>query len=45
MFDRFVGLSKTQCMSVVEELIGDPHTLRLAARYEEEINSALESSV
>jgi HAD superfamily hydrolase (TIGR01509 family) len=45
MFDRFVGRSKTQCMSIVEELTGSPHTPRLATRYEEEINAALESSV
>ena len=45
MFDRFVGRSKSQCMSIVEELTGTPHSPRLATRYEEEINSALENSV
>jgi HAD superfamily hydrolase (TIGR01509 family) len=45
MFDRFVGRSKSKCMSIVEELTGAPHSPRLATRYEEEINSALENSV
>ncbi len=45
MFDRFVGRSKSQCMSIVEKLTGAPHSPRLAIRYEEEINAALENSV
>ncbi len=45
MFTHFVGRSKSQCMSIVEGMIGTKPSESLANRYENEINSALETSV
>jgi HAD superfamily hydrolase (TIGR01509 family) len=45
MFRHFVGRSRSQCMSVIEEMVGSQPSARVADRYETEINAALELSV
>lgn len=45
MFQHFVGRSKSQCMSIIEQMTGSLTSPRLAHRYETEINAALEMSV
>ena len=45
MFQTFVGHSSSQCMDIIETMIGRKPPNGLKERYETEINSALKSSV
>lgn len=45
MFDTFVGHSSSQCMKIIESMLGKKPPRGLEERYEHEINLALRSSV
>ena len=45
MFDTFVGHSRLQCLEIVEGLIGQAPSPRLAQRYQDDINAALLKTV
>lgn len=45
MFKTFVGRSSSQCMEIVEEMLGEKPPLGLKERYKNDINLALKSSV
>ena len=45
MFKTFVGHSSSQCMEIVEEMLGKKPPAGLEERYKNDINSALKSSV
>jgi len=45
MFQTFVGHSSSQCMQIIEEMLGKTPPLNLEQRYKEEINQALSTSV
>lgn len=45
MFQTFVGHSSSQCMTIVEEILGEKPPLHLEQRYKDEINHALSTSV
>ena len=45
MFETFVGHSSSQCMSIVENMLGHAPPSHLESRYESEINAALARDV
>ena len=45
MFQTFVGHSSSQCMEIIEEMLGKAPPANLEQRYKEEINEALSTSV
>jgi HAD superfamily hydrolase (TIGR01509 family) len=45
MFQKFVGHSSSQCMAIIEEMLGEEPPLQLEQRYKDEINRALSTSV
>ncbi len=45
MFEKFVGRSSLQCMTLIEELLGKKPPAGIEERYKTEINSALKLSV
>jgi HAD superfamily hydrolase (TIGR01509 family) len=45
MFEKFVGRSSSQCMELIEELLGEKPPSGLEERYKNEIDLALKSSV
>ena len=45
MYGKFVGHSSTQCMKIVEDMLGYPPPEELEERYKSEINSALAKEV
>ena len=45
MFQTFVGHSSSQCMEIIEEMLGKEPPPHLEQRYKEEINQALSTSV
>ena len=45
MFQTFVGCSSSQCMEIIEEMLGIAPPPNLEQRYKEEINKALSTSV
>jgi len=45
MFKTFVGHSSSQCMTIIENMLGEKPPAHLEQRYKEEINQALSTSV
>ena len=45
MFQTFVGHSSSQCMAIIEDMLGEPPPPHLEQRYKDEINHALSTSV
>jgi len=45
MYQTFVGHSSAQCMSIIEEMLGEKPPAHLEQRYKDEINHALAASV
>ena len=45
MFQTFVGHSSSQCMAIIEEMLGEIPPPHLEKRYKDEINHALSTSV
>lgn len=45
MFDHFVGNSQARCLSIITEMLGEAPPNELSARYNRDINQALQHSV